>query len=89
MAGASGTTEANHASETGFYASVLFILSGITGVIHNPFIPLWIAHVLGLAGCITQTRSFYLIDRNYGRYWHHDNMIFYTPKNKYMNFTYN
>jgi hypothetical protein len=62
MSGASGTPEANHAAHLGLAASGLFILSGLSGVIHNPFIPLWIAHGLGLAGCLAQARAFNLMN---------------------------
>lgn len=65
MSGASGTQEAKHAVDLGLAASGLLILSGITGVIHNPFIPLWIAHGLGLAGCLAQARAFNLMGNGY------------------------
>jgi len=54
MIGDSGTKRARHLAIVGVGASILFICAGITGILHNPFMQIGIAHTLAISGVLSQ-----------------------------------
>jgi len=60
MMSASGSNSAILAGSTGLIASSLLVMSGISGVFYNRYIPLKIGKTLGCFGIIAQISAFVL-----------------------------